>query len=281
MQTQPDMRQHSPIFKTVDPASFYKAWERKADSDISLRAKAKSNFTVFDNPQFNAIMASSPVTTCIINHSTSTYEHYSENVVSLLGYAAQDFLEGGVPFSMSLIDTAHIEIVGAFLIPSVFEEIKKQVAMGEFHNIKLSFDFKMKRKNGESIWVKQIMTILEVDENGGPLLSVFHISDITASKKDENINLYVEKMDETGLYQIIHQKSHAVKTTFLSLLSDREEEILKLICHGYSSKEIADQLYISIHTVNTHRKNMLHKTKCKNSSELINFRNTKGLALAS
>ena len=275
------MRQHNTIFKNSDPASFYKVWERHAHDCISLRAKAKSNFTLFDNPQFNALMASSPVATFIINHSTSMYEYYSENALSLFGYTAQDFLRGGIPFGMSLIDTEHIETVGAFLIPSIFEQIKKHASLEELHKIKLSFDFKMKRQNGDSIWVKEIMTILEVDERGGPLLSLFHISDITASKKDENINLYVEKVDAKGQHKIIHHEVHPVKKTFLSLLTEREEEILKLICHGYSSKEIADRLYISIHTVNTHRKNMLEKTKCKNSSELINFSNTKGLALAS
>lgn len=43
-------------------------------------------------------------------------------------------------------------------------------------------------------------------------------------------------------------------------LSDRETQVLVLIAQGLSSKEIADRLCISIHTVNTHRKNITHKT---------------------
>lgn len=43
-------------------------------------------------------------------------------------------------------------------------------------------------------------------------------------------------------------------------LSDRETEVLLLVAQGCSSKEIADKLHISIHTVNTHRKNITHKT---------------------
>lgn len=46
-------------------------------------------------------------------------------------------------------------------------------------------------------------------------------------------------------------------------LSDREKEVLVLIAKGYSSKEIADLLNISIHTVNSHRKNITHKTGIK------------------
>ena len=43
-------------------------------------------------------------------------------------------------------------------------------------------------------------------------------------------------------------------------LSERETDILVLVAKGLSSKEIADQLCISVHTVNTHRKNITHKT---------------------
>lgn len=51
----------------------------------------------------------------------------------------------------------------------------------------------------------------------------------------------------------------------------RETEILQLIAAGKSSAEIADQLHLSIHTVNTHRKNLLNKYDVQSSSELIAF----------
>jgi DNA-binding NarL/FixJ family response regulator len=43
-------------------------------------------------------------------------------------------------------------------------------------------------------------------------------------------------------------------------LSDRETDVLVLVAKGLSSKEIADKLHISVHTVNSHRKNITHKT---------------------
>ena len=68
-----------------------------------------------------------------------------------------------------------------------------------------------------------------------------------------------------------------LKNIFISAYRKRRRNI-KI---SLSSKEIADRLYISIHTVNMHRKNMLEKMKCKKPLEVINFSNTKGLALAS
>ena len=51
-------------------------------------------------------------------------------------------------------------------------------------------------------------------------------------------------------------------------LSDRETEVLLLVAQGCSSKEIADRLNISIHAVNTHRKNITHKTGIKSVAGL-------------
>jgi len=51
-------------------------------------------------------------------------------------------------------------------------------------------------------------------------------------------------------------------------LSERESEVLVLVARGLSSKEIADQLNISVHTVNTHRKNITHKTGIKSVAGL-------------
>lgn len=53
------------------------------------------------------------------------------------------------------------------------------------------------------------------------------------------------------------------------LLSQREREILLLICKGFSNQEIADQLFISKRTVDKHRANILEKTGCKNTANLV------------
>lgn len=53
-----------------------------------------------------------------------------------------------------------------------------------------------------------------------------------------------------------------------SNLSDREIEVLKTVALGYSNKEIADRLYISINTVITHRKNITRKLGVKTISGL-------------
>jgi len=54
-------------------------------------------------------------------------------------------------------------------------------------------------------------------------------------------------------------------------LTNRELEILKLICRNYSSQQIANKLFISLFTVDTHRKNMIQKLNVDKKTGLLNF----------
>lgn len=53
------------------------------------------------------------------------------------------------------------------------------------------------------------------------------------------------------------------------LLSEREMEVLPLICQGLSNQEIADKLFISKRTVDNHRANILEKSGCKNTAGMV------------
>ncbi len=55
------------------------------------------------------------------------------------------------------------------------------------------------------------------------------------------------------------------------LLTKRQIEILGLIAHGKTSREIADELYIGVHTVNTHRKNMIRILGLNGKGELLRY----------
>lgn len=60
-------------------------------------------------------------------------------------------------------------------------------------------------------------------------------------------------------------------------LSEREVEITKQIADGLTSKKIADKLFISPHTVQTHRKNIMRKLKVNSVSELVVYAMKTGL----
>lgn len=63
----------------------------------------------------------------------------------------------------------------------------------------------------------------------------------------------------------------AVADDELDLLSAREQEVMRLIARGYTYKEVAGELFISIKTVETHVSAVLHKLQLSNRNELTHW----------
>jgi DNA-binding CsgD family transcriptional regulator len=59
-------------------------------------------------------------------------------------------------------------------------------------------------------------------------------------------------------------------------VTPREIEIVKMIAEGHSTREISFRLFISEHTVHTHRKNILYKLGVKNMAHLVHYTWQKG-----
>lgn len=60
-------------------------------------------------------------------------------------------------------------------------------------------------------------------------------------------------------------------------LTPREYEVLALIAKGNTTNQIADKLFLSVHTINSHRKNMLKKLNIKSPTELVVYAIQSGL----
>jgi DNA-binding CsgD family transcriptional regulator len=93
--------------------------------------------------------------------------------------------------------------------------------------------------------------------------------------KDDLVLSFTQRIDRLGhltpkIEKILddHYQMRQTLPKYL-LLTKREREILKLITLGVSSMQIAEQLFISLHTVNTHRKNIKEKLDAKSLSEIV------------
>lgn len=60
-------------------------------------------------------------------------------------------------------------------------------------------------------------------------------------------------------------------------LTEREIEVLKLITEEFTNQEIADKLFISVRTVDAHRRNLMEKIGTKNMAGLVLYYSEKGL----
>jgi DNA-binding NarL/FixJ family response regulator len=88
----------------------------------------------------------------------------------------------------------------------------------------------------------------------------------------------IEMAMQRKLY-MSHEAALSLRSTdsqTLPILTRREKEILELIAAGLTNQEIADKLFISYTTVDTHRKNLLQKFEAKNVAVLINLATKNG-----
>lgn len=89
----------------------------------------------------------------------------------------------------------------------------------------------------------------------------------------KNFNAVIEINDEfpkveAKLQDVLSSLNEHTESTDLYELSDREREVLIELSKGKTNKEIAEKLHISVHTVITHRKNIIKKTGIKSVAGL-------------
>lgn len=73
------------------------------------------------------------------------------------------------------------------------------------------------------------------------------------------------------------KRAHQERTVMEMPLSNREKEVLTLVLKEYSNTEIANELCISVRTVDAHKRNLLEKTGSKNLVGLVIYAQEKGL----
>lgn len=69
----------------------------------------------------------------------------------------------------------------------------------------------------------------------------------------------------------VDDMEHGVLSCDPVMMTERENEIVILISEGYTNDQIADLLFLSKHTVNTHRKNILFKLGVKNTAGIVMY----------
>jgi len=84
-------------------------------------------------------------------------------------------------------------------------------------------------------------------------------------------NYFSEEATKAVMKNLVESGGKKKKSVSSGDLTERELEVLKLICRELTNKEIAEKLYISIRTVDAHRRNLLQKTGARNTAGLVKY----------
>lgn len=123
-----------------------------------------------------------------------------------------------------------------------------------------------------------LFRVLQAGASGYILKSALDMDLLTAIRTVSRGEAYLYPSATKWLIQEFLQRvQRGEDTESFHILSEREQEILTLIAKGYSNKEIAEKLVVSVKTVETHKAKIMEKLHLKTRPELVRYALKKGL----
>lgn len=197
----------------------------------------------------------------VFDHANFKILQISDNVELLIGYPAEDFLRLNILFAFKLFPFEH------FNFAYVWHKWAFSIyyKLGVLNNAKQTLcGVKIRHKDGRIGRVMFRHTPIEMTKSGLVKVAIISIDDITHLIKG---SFYWGRLECGNI--IHHFLSTDKKDISHDIISEREKEILNLIAQGKESKEIGDILFLSSHTVDNHRRNMISKTGARDTTSLI------------
>ncbi|MBF0694652.1 MAG: PAS domain-containing protein [Flavobacterium sp.] len=190
----------------------------------------------------------------------SKFEFISPQITDVLGYSpdidAETFFSKLHPDDQSVMLNYEKAVVDFFsALPA--EKLPKY---------KFTYDYRVMNSSGEYVRLLQQVTTVRFNAAENVLTTFGVHTDITSLKQSCKTSLSFIGLDGEPSY-IDYQAEQTYKPS-KQIFTKREKEILRLLLCGAHTLEIARELCISVHTVNTHRKNVLAKTGTKTTAEL-------------
>jgi len=198
----------------------------------------------------------------IINHHSLTIEFVSKEVENVMGYLPSEFHILFMNGQLHPDDRSWFMAIGRCIV-----DFFSQLPVEKFLKYKIRYDIRFRKKNGDYARILYQGILLEHDKQGKFLRTLSVHTDISYLKQDGKPILSFIGMEGEPSYLDVDSGNFFVAGK--EELTRREKQVLKLLIEGKLSKEISSILKISKQTVDTHRKNMLHKKDIKNTGELI------------
>lgn len=197
------------------------------------------------------------------------YLYCSESIKDIMGYTARDWIERGPDWVFSTIlpdDVRRLKELHKALFAYYYS-----LPVAERKDYKYVWEVRAVRKDGRVIWIMQQGSFIEVDDHGKPMITFDILSDTSQIKRDNSMTLSMFKHVDDQEFKLFFP------ITSNEPFSKREIELINLISLGLNSREIAEKLFISPHTVDTHRRNMLRKAGVGDSMKLVSYGRDNGL----
>lgn len=190
---------------------------------------------------------------------------FTGNIRELTGYPASMFREKGMETTFSMTHPEdRTEIVRFQKI--VFDSFH-QLTLAEKHTFEFSYTTRwVHRITNKVTWVLGKVRPYLIDSAGNFAMDLHIIMQLHTPPKTTGYDWNYSYQKEDGTRIFVSKNS---PNSRIVSLTKKEKEIVSLILEGKESKDIAEDLNISINTVATHRKNILKKLNARNVGEMV------------
>ncbi len=203
---------------------------------------------------------------------TNRIVYVSRSSKELNGYPCNQYIDGGLQFFASLIHPEDYPCVMENYV-DLIKYFENTTGTGHRETCGLTNEFRIRHDQGHWIWVEVDLVILDLTPRNSIGKVFGTVKNIEEKKKHaetlEGTSTISLQREKEALQEMKKPLNINLQTTPCGKITPRELEVLQLIAHGYSAKQIADKLCISIHTAINHRKNLIEKFSVKNTAELI------------
>lgn len=202
----------------------------------------------------------------VVNFETLKMEYVDEGVNDVLGVSTSEFTLEKV-----------LELMHPDDIPKMYEKeetvlnfLFKKIPLEEILSYKVVYLFRLKHKDGTYKTILHQAKTLTMSKDGKIEQVMGVHTDVTHLNIPMNHKISFISRKRPSYYAIdptapINLEENSFKKQF----SKREIEVIRLLSKGNTLNEIAELLVVSPHTIHAHKRNVLKKSGCRNSTELI------------
>lgn len=192
---------------------------------------------------------------------------YAKGIQEMFGYNSNEFKMNA---ALNFIHPDDIKIVSRIIQGIVNHSVKTRLLSA---NQYLNMSFRAQKKDGTYIKVLRQSSPYQMDIDNKFISNLTFLTDISFMNTGNNSvewDVFSDDMDVSDFKKNIYRE-------FVDFFTPREMEIIFLIKNNFTNQKLASKLFISTHTVVTHRKNILKKSACHNTKELMGFCKLNGI----
>jgi len=249
---------------------LHSVWDKM---DVVITTKAIFSEEILIDELLSNILCTGPHYYYIVDFYDRQIKYISHSVLSVLGLAPESARFDDIINSIHPDDIDYV----AKAESTVLDYLYNHIGCSRVKEFKNSYCFRMKTPDNSYQLFQHQSVILTTDQYGGFARALNIHTNISHLTKVNNYQAIVASITGEQQYVYLDVLNNGKPPVRSIVLSRREKEIVSQIARGLASKEIASKLCVSVHTINTHRRNILQKAGVKSSGELVSRCVSEGL----